>query len=92
MKVFLTFLWVTFVYAAGYLLVYFTFDSCLLDDVEFEHGRKRNKRWKYRKNFWDVFLFKDIKDEVIKWHYLFFYINSISYFTMMVLIEISIIL
>ena len=62
-----------------YLISYVAFDVCLSDDVEFHYGKSWLKR--RRKNvsrWWYKFLFFDIRKEVIRWHYVMFWVHLVS--------------
>ena len=62
------------------LLTHIPFDVCLSDDIEFNSGKKtlRNRRKKNKTNFFVTFTFSDFRNEVVKWHYIVFWINLIS--------------
>ena len=62
------------------LLTHIPFDVCLSDDIEFNSGKKtlRNRRKKNKTNFFVKFTFWDFRNEVVKWHYIVFWINLIS--------------
>ena len=62
------------------LLTHIPFDVCLSDDVEFNCGKKslKNRRKKIKTNLFVKFTFWDFKKDVVKWHYIVFWINLIS--------------
>ena len=62
------------------LLTHIPFDVCLSDDVEFNCGKKslKNRRKKSKTNLFVKFTFWDFRNEVVKWHYIVFWINLIS--------------
>ena len=61
------------------MFCYSTFESCLVDDVDFRYGRKHVRKLRKKKGFWKKFLFLDIKEEVVPWHYVMFWISLISF-------------
>jgi len=86
MKTFFEILIVSTFYIGLYLLSYIgAFHVCLSDDVEFNYGktRMRNRR-KKAKGFWRKFLFLDVRNEVIMWHYVMFWINLIFSFAALI--------
>lgn len=67
------------------LVAHASFDSTFSDDVDFNYGkhRKRNKR-KKESSFLRKYFFLYIKLEVKKWHYICFWINYASTFSMLI--------
>ena len=68
-------------FLAFYCLNYSVFSVALQDDVEFQKGKKRVKNRKKQKEFWKRFLFLDIRKEVVRWHYLLFWVNLGAFVT-----------
>ena len=70
----------SFFYIAYYCISYLgPFSSCFKDNMEFCYGKK--KKWKKRRkqtSFWKWFLFIDIKQEAVLWHYILFWVNLVS--------------
>ena len=62
------------------LLTHIPFDVCLSDDIEFNSGKKtsRNRPKTNKTNLFVKFTFWDFRNEVVKWHYIVFWINLIS--------------
>ena len=81
MKFFFEMFFTSLFLLALYILSYYgAFYVCLSDDVEFNYGKNRMKnRRKKQKGFLKKFLFLDIKNEVIQWHYIAFWVNLISF-------------
>ena len=74
-----------------YCLYYVGFLVCLSDDVEFYYGKSRLKKRKKRKGFWKKFLFLDIRKEVVPWHYVMFWINLVSFISMLITANVCIV-
>lgn len=74
-----------------YCLYYVGFSGCLSDDVEFYYGKSRLKKRKKRKGFWKKFLFLDIRKEVVPWHYAMFWINLVSFISMLITANVCIV-
>lgn len=72
---------VSFSLTVLYIFSYYgVFHTCLTDDVEFNFGKKRMRnRRKKEKGFLRKFLFLDLRNEVVAWHYAMFWINLISF-------------
>lgn len=80
---------INIIFIGCYLINYAAFDTCLSDDVEFYYGKKRlRNRRKKATGIWRKFFFVDIKNEVIKWHYLLFWINFFAFIPMLVSINV----
>lgn len=81
MNIFIEILIILFIFSALFLLLYFgAFYTMLSDDIEFNCGKKRLK--KYNKSdveLWKKALFWDFKSCVIRWHYAIFWIYLIVY-------------
>ena len=62
------------------LITHIPFNICLSDDIEFKCGRKvlRHKRKKNKTNIFVRFTFWDFRKDVIRWHYIIFWINLLS--------------
>lgn len=90
MRFFFEMLFASFLFIGFYLMAYLgPFSVCLSDDVEFHYGKKRMKnRRKKQKGFWRKFLFLDIRNEVIPWHYAMFWVNLVS--SIVVLISLNV--
>lgn len=80
---------VTIILIGLYVINYFNFDACLSDDVEFNCGKhkKRNKR-KGVRGFWRKFFFTDVREMVLKRHYVLLIVNFCAFAIMLLLINI----
>ena len=75
-----------------YVISYYgAFDVCLSDDVEFRYGKKRARNRRKTIGWWRKFLFLDIKNDVIQWHYVMFWVNLVSSVVAIVALSVNII-
>ena len=75
-----------------YAVKHTVFDVCLSDDVEFHHGKSLARKQRRNATTWlHRFLFLYIKNEVIRWHYVFFWINLVSSFAAIIALDLHII-
>ena len=72
-----------------YAIFYVSFDICLSADVDYRFGKSQLKKRKKVKSFWKKFLFLDIKDKAIKWHYVLFWMNFVSFVLLLFLVNFS---
>lgn len=62
-----------------YLVIYLYFYIVFIDDCYFYYGKNAEKWRKKTKGFWRKFFFIDIRDKVVIWHYVLFWINFITF-------------
>ena len=84
---------ISFLFLAFYVFFYLSsFSLCLKDDVVFRYGKKLlDSKKKSSKNFIHTVLFLYIKDEVVLWHYIIFWINLISFAFALIIMNLYII-
>ena len=84
---------VSFLFLAFYVFFYLSsFSLCLKDDVVFRYGKKLlDSKKKSSKNFIHTVLFLYIKDEVVLWHYIIFWVNLISFAFALIIMNLYII-
>lgn len=73
-------------------LCYELFYNILIDDCYFYYEIDAKKLRKKTKCFWRKFFFIDIKNTVIIWHYVLFWINFISFVLIILFLDIYIVL